>query len=509
LIEFFHRFGIVLIVATSVAAAATLFHYVYFVVLPLRAIKKYGENNPERLRRYLERVVATPSLLGSGMKMVARGGLVAIYLSSGRHAEAAAHCRAKLESVVRLRNRKRYGALEADTRRRLADCLEALGQSEEAAEERRRARERLHLASADPLRHLTQGTFLERQNRYEDAYVEYQKALELTPPSNVPVRIECLMHMVLAAYHAARPGDCLRWAEEVIALGATGRFLESAHRMAAVASGNLGQLEASEQHYRLAYEAAASAKNTPKMAEILGSLADCLRKRGKLVEANQTCIQASALDPKGQRMALGVQSQIFREWGRYDEALATLARHKEAGQIVIPDLERRLCAVVSLDTARIEAECGRSDAAWSHIREALAVLREDVKLSLMCEAASCWVLAVLGLTDDSKGVSGEVEKRLTNFERDPSTCRNVLHDLGMAACARGDFDAGLDLWTGYLASSPDPVYLPRALYQRGECHRQTGRLTEARNDYGAAVATNLDTQYSRLAQQRLDRSALL
>ena len=416
--ELFHRFNIVLIVAACVPAALGLFHYVYFVFLPVRAIKKYSESNPERLRRYLERVVATPSLLGSGMKIAARGGLVGIYLLRGQHAEAAAHCRAKLESVVKLRNPKRFGALEADTRRRLADCLDALGQSEDAAEERRRAEEGLDQASADPLRHLTQGTLLERQNRYEEAYAEHQKALELTPPSNVPVRIECMIHLVLAAYNAGRPSDCLGWAEEAIALGATGRFLESAHRMAAVACGNLGRLEESEQHYRQAYDGAASAKNTPEMAQILGSLADCLRKRGKLIEANQTCIKAAALDPKGRRMSLVVQSEILREWGRYDEALATLARHKDAGQIVIPDLERRFGAVVSLDTARVEAECGRADAAWSHIQEALAVLRDDAKLGFKCEAASCWVLAVRGLTDDSRRVSSELEKRLTDFERD-------------------------------------------------------------------------------------------
>jgi tetratricopeptide (TPR) repeat protein len=317
-----------------------------------------------------------------------------------------------------------------------------------------------------------------------------------------------MMHLVIAACNAGRPADCLRWAEEAIAFGATGRFLVSAHKMAAVACGNLGRLDESEQHYRNAYDALVGAKKTPEMAETLASLANCLRKRGKLIEANETCIKAAAMDPKGRRMSLAVQSQILREWGRYDEALAIRAGYKDAGRLVIPHGERRIIAVWSLDTARIEAECGRGDAAWSHIQDALVVLQKDAKLGLVCEAVCCWALAVRGLADESQSVSSEIETRLGDFERDPKTCRGVLHDLGMAACARGDHHAGIDCWARYLGLRPDPVHQPTAFYKRGECHRELGQHTEAHNDYRAAVAMNLDTYHARLARQRLDGFAL-
>jgi tetratricopeptide (TPR) repeat protein len=505
----FQGLVILLTVAIGVPVVVGLFHYLYFVRLPQRAIEKYCDSDPEWLRRYLERVLATPSLLGSGMKTVAHLGLVGTYLHGGRHAEAAAHCRAALTILAGLQNRDRNGALEAQTRRRLADCLEALGQNDEAEQERRRAQKELRLAPADTLRHLTKGTFLGRQHRYEEAYREYHEALELTPVSNVPVRIECMMHLVVTAYNAGRPTDCLRWAEEAIALGATGKFLVSAHKMAAVACGNLSRLEGSEQHYRQAYDVLASANKTPEMAQTLGSLANCLRKRGKLIEANETCMRAAAMDPKGRRMSLAVQSQVLRAWGRHDEALAIRAGYKDTGQFVIPHFERRMAAVHALDAAHIEAECGRADAAWSHVQEALAVLNNDAKLGLVCEAVCSWVLAVRGLADESQRVWREVEARLHDFERDPSTCRSVLYDLGMAAYARGDPHAGIDCWNRYLGLGPDPVDQPTAFYERGECHRQLGRLTEARNDYRAAVAMNLDTYYARLAQQRLDRFALL
>jgi tetratricopeptide (TPR) repeat protein len=73
----------------------------------------------------------------------------------------------------------------------------------------------------------------------------------------------------------------------------------------------------------------------------------------------------------------------------------------------------------------------------------------------------------------------------------------------MAACARGDHEAGIDCWTRYLALCPDPVYQPTARYQRGECHRQLGRLSEARDEYEAAVAMNFDTHFTGLARRRL------
>jgi hypothetical protein len=79
-----------------VIVLADRLHRLYFLVLPQRMIEKYGRTDPERLRRYLERVVATPSIIGPASKIVARGALIGIYLPQGRHAEAAAHCRATL-----------------------------------------------------------------------------------------------------------------------------------------------------------------------------------------------------------------------------------------------------------------------------------------------------------------------------------------------------------------------------------------------------------------------------
>jgi tetratricopeptide (TPR) repeat protein len=350
---------------------------------------------------------------------------------------------------------------------------------------------------------MTLGTLLERQNRYEDAYQEHLKALKLTPLSNKEARIDCLIHLALAAFNAGRPVDCLHWAEEAIGLGATARFLRSAHRLAALACGNLGRLEDSEKHYHQAYEVAAAEKSNAHMAEILGCLAECLRKRGSLAEANEACLKAFALQPKGVRMARAVQAQTFRDWGRFDSALAAIASLDDTRKLVIPQMERRIIAVRALDSARIETEAGRANEAWPRIQEALAELSGDAKLSLKCDAAASWVLAARGLADESRRLADMLPTRLATFDADPSTQRGVLYDLGMAAAARSDYQAGIDCWTRYLALSPDPVNRPTANYQRGECHHKLGQLAEAREDYRSAAAMNLDTHYSALARRRL------
>jgi tetratricopeptide (TPR) repeat protein len=486
-----------------------LLNVVYFVVLPSLAHRRYRGRNPELLRRYLQWVVATPSLFGSVLKLIARESLAGIYLGRGQHAEVVTQFRAGIRSMTGLwRFTGWFRSLEANFRVRLADSLEALGRVDEAAEERRRAEEGVDQAEPDSVRHSTRAKLLERQNRYEEAYAEYQKAFEFTPAFPTLARIECMIHLVLTAFNAGRPDDCLRWAEGAIALGAKGRRLRAAHRMAGLACGNLGRLEEAEQHFRDAYDVATADKDRAAMAEILASLAERLHWRGKLVEADEAVVRAAAMDPKAERISHAVRADILITRGRFDEARTALQRYREAAPHTVPQYERRARAAGSLEAARVEAVCGRADDAWRHIHEALAELGNDAKLGLKCQAVLSWVHAVRGDADESQRLAASLEPRLADFERDPGTCRGALHDLGMAAGARGDHATGIDCWTRYLALGPHPVYRPNALYHRGECHRHLGHLDEARADYEAAVAMNIDSHFARLARRRLGELAL-
>ena len=277
--------------------------------------------------------------------------------------------------------------------------------------------------------------------------------------------------------------------------------------MAGIACGSLGRLEESEDHSRRAYKIAAAEGDTAEMGQILGSLADIERKRGKLAEANEACERAAAMHPKAVRIARAVQAYVLRDWGRFDESIELFHRHDESNKLVIPAHERRIQAVRALEAARVEAECGRVDDAWVDIQQAISELAGDAKLGVKCDAAAAYIHATRGLADDSRRVASQAEARLLKFAGDPSTCRGVLYDLGMAACARGDHEIGETCWTRYLELSPDPVYRPTALYLRGECYRHRGERPSAEADYRAAVAMNIDSHYAGLARRRLGEMA--
>ena len=369
-----------------------------------------------------------------------------------------------------------FPALEADIRRRLADCLDGLDQTQEAEEERRLARECVDRAPGDALRHLTQGTLLERQNRHAEACAAFEQALSYTSESDRQARIECMSHLLIACFNAGRPAECLRWAEEVIALGAEGIHLRVAHRMAGVACGNLGRLPESEDHYRRAYDLAAALGDKGVMGEILANLASIQRKRGKLVEAHEACVQAAAVHPKAVRMAQAVRSQILREWGRYDEALELLSRHDEASKLVIPAHERRR---------------SRLRASWIHRASRQNVGGQTTPGPTSRRPRPYWRAtpsSVSSVTAPWRGSSRHAGSR-TSRDRSPvkwkrgSSNSSATRARVAESCttwasppsARGDHENGERYWSRYLELSPDPVHQPTALYFRGECRRQAQR----------------------------------
>jgi tetratricopeptide (TPR) repeat protein len=425
------------------------------------------------------------------------------YWPKKQYADAIRHGRAILGHRNGSRRAAGFTSIEAKIRRRLADCLEAIGEIEEAESERRRAAQCLDWAPVDPTHRMTEAAILERENRFEEAIVAYEEALALIPEANSPARVECMSRLVLACYHAGRPGDSLDWAEAVIDLKPRPIYLRSAHRMASIALGNLGRLEESEDHCREAYEVAVAEGKPKAIGEILGSLADIQRKRGKLAEAYEASRKAAEVDPEAQRISIAVQAMVLAQWGRFDEALAMLRQHDKLSPFAIPANERKIRAASALDQSRIEAEAGKADEAWAHIQQAIAELGNDPKLGLKCDAVASWIFAARGLVDDSRHVAAQVEERLPDFEADPSTVRGALYDLGLAAWTRGDYQEGAECWDRYLELDPDPVYRPTAHYIRGECRRLKGNRLGAIADYREALELEIDTHHARLARARL------
>ena len=507
-------------------------HFLYFLVIPQRAIERDERRDPERLGRYLERVVATPTPLVHEMKLGARLALAIFDQVRGRYAEAAAHCRTNLAVLVKHARVSRFASTEADHRLRLADCLEALGRADEADEERRLARACLDRARDDYLRSMIQGRLLAREGRQAEACRAYERALALAPAWPRAARLECVLLLSVARQSAGEPAESLRRAGEAIALGARGAIARHAHRMAGIACIELDRLDEAEQHFRRAYDVAADGGAPGERGEDLASLADILRRRGKLAEAHAAgleaeglspgasragsgggetsliTIEAEPLGPQPLRMAIAVRSRVLAAWGRFDEAIATLHRQADAPALAVPAFDRRSRAIFALELARVEASSGRVDDAWDHVQEAVVELGPDPKLGLQCDAVASWVLAARGLADDSRRVADLAGDRLPDPEVDPLAARDLLHSLARAAIERGDPEEGEDLLDRFLDLNPSPVALPTAHYLRGECRRLLGDTPGASADYRAALAPNIDTHHARLARGRLGEMAL-
>jgi len=475
----------------GILALTAAAHVLWFRVVPSWAGKAWQRPRPRRFERVLKWVVATPSFL-EALKDRPRYQLAGFYLLEGRHPEVVALCRSLLA-------RGPAPAFEAHVRRRLADSLEALGRPKEAEEERWTAEDLLKGAEESISRQLARGQGLERKQRYAEAIAEYERGLALDPAREH--RVVFKARLILAAFNAGRPEESVRWAEAAIADGADGVFLATAQRMAAVALGNLGRLEESEERWRQAH-ALAVAEGVPDAAgECLAHLADILRKRGRLVEALAATRRAAALGPKATRAALAVQGELFRVWGRFDEALAALRAPREP--LPIPANERRLEAVRDLDTAKLQAEAGRPEVGWDLLQGAFAVLGDDAKLGLTCDAAAAWVLAAMGRRDDAERARRHVESRLGEFDRARGTQLILHHSLGKAALALGDPGGAEVYWRRYLDLKPDPVNLPTAWFHLGECRLGLGDRPGARSAYREACAPGLDTHAARLARRRL------
>src|SRR5205085_358990 len=89
---------------------------------------------------------------------------------------------------------------------------------------------------------------LSDREQHAEACAAYEEALRLLPtsPGEGVSRGELLVRLALSSFHAARPGDAARYAEEAIAAGVTGVHLETAHSMAGVGYSTLGELEKAE-----------------------------------------------------------------------------------------------------------------------------------------------------------------------------------------------------------------------------------------------------------------------
>jgi tetratricopeptide (TPR) repeat protein len=487
----------------SVAAVNGILHYIYFVYFPARAIQNLLTTDPNRLYAYLKRVVATPSLCGRGAKLVARHPLIWHHMEKKEYEIAIEHGKECLHAIQVVPLTDEVMGVEADVRRQLMDCYEAIGRPELATEELNRAREAIIRSRTNPVRQLNLGLLLERKSLHDEAHVVFREGFDATPPDNRLLRIQFMVHLMLSAHNAGRHRDSLSWAKEAIENEVDGAQLVIVHRVAGICCERLRDLDAAEAHYRQALSQSIAISNSPESGQIEGQLAECLRQRGKLIECERVARRLVHQGGQSARIAQALLAYVYQHWGRYDEACVEMTKFIELESLAIQHFENRMVAAWHFDMARIEVERGDSSEARGHIDKALAVLSEDKILGAIGEGILARVLASAREFADSKRTEEQLLARRAEFSHDTSCLRGVLFELGLAACTRGDFQPGLEFWEEYVRLNPQPVQLPTAYFQIGECQRALGKTALAIESYRRSVDCGLDTVQSKQAARRL------
>ena len=428
-----------------------------------------------------------------------------------RYTEAAEAFRTLLE------NRLPVG-LEADTRRRLADTLDVLGQTEEASAERDRAEAATSCGKRDPMALTAQGDLLKTRHQYDEACTAYHQALSLISPLPSPGRALIMAKLALAHFEAGRSAETVRWAQASLANAPDGTIHRMMERIVGVGFGDLGDFERAEAHYFRGLELAEASNKPEEIASSLGLLGSLQHKRGHFEEALATSRRAQGIsvDPSG--TALAIETECLRDMGRFAEARAVMARRRQGLKHDQPALQRRMLALGCLGSAWIEiyAEC--YDEALVYLEEAREGLKfvtnstiwppppssSESKVGLWCDAAFANALAGVGRGHEAQAMIANAESRLSSFGQDRATRIGTLGSLGRAAYCLDDLAASRTFWEAYLAASPSPVYVPNAYYWLGEIALRLGQTEEACEAFRLSVAPEIDTFYARLSQVRLD-----
>jgi tetratricopeptide (TPR) repeat protein len=469
-------------------------HDIYFVVLPWLLTRR-ATRSP-RLRRYLERVVATPSLLGDRVRVRARHDLMRLSHMEGLHEQAAA------QGAAILRHRDLATITAVEVRGRLADALEGLGRHDEAREQRRLAEEGLKGTNRDPAWYINRGRQLDARRDFVGACRAFEQGLEIAPPGVNDARALLVLHLANALYMAGRVEDSARRAAEAARLVDDPEGQYAAHRQAGASNASLGRLAEAEVHRQRAVALAETMGDARRLVDSVADLAEIQRKRGQLAEAFAACDRAARASRPTRHLEL-IRYEILRSWGQFDEALAALWRASRIDPLPTVRAEELTQGIFAFGRATVLMEHGRLDEVPALLESTRRRVRGDAKIGLWCDAAAVRLAALCGRSDEVLDTLDQIEARLAEFAQDTNTRGGVLASLGRAALAVGAYDRALVYWEQYRALPPSPVELPVALYHLGEVHKGLGDPSTARSCYRAAVDTGLDTHYTRLARHRL------
>jgi len=430
------------------------------------------------------------------MQRAAHHNLAWHYLHQNKHEEAIAHCRKSLQGKLK-------PPIEALYRMRLADCLEASGDIEGARIEKQRSEELVKSSPESLSQLMALGASLKKQGRYVEAIPVFERALARTPESLTMPRAHIMANLTIACWEASQISDTLRWADAALALnpGLTHRM--ACLSMSGLALGNLGRLDEAEERHRLAYEAAEAAGNKDQAARHLAMVGETHRRRGKLVEAIETCERAASMSIANRRTARYCEYEAFMSWGRFSEAREMLEQGRKSQGFAVPASERRIQAVARLTLGNLEMEEGNREAALVCVEDAREELENDEKMCVSYHSFRAWVEAAMGLSAESLESARRAQELSVRISGSRGSLLTYRRNLGCAALMAGDVSTARAHWQAYLDLKPDPVDAPKAHYYLGECCKADGDEDGARHEWQAAVDSGLETLYVNRAKVRL------
>ena len=426
------------------------------------------------------------------------------------YAEAAAH-------FQQLLTKRLPPGIEADTRRRLADTLDILGNAEEAALERNRASAVAMKGAGNQTALTAQGDLLRGQNRHDEACEMYRGALRLLPPGNSPRRAQILARLTISHHQAGRSGEALKCAEASLSSQPDKTIRLVMERMAGVAASDQGDLEAAETHYIHALDLAEAGGKSEEIAQSLALLAGLKHKQGCYEEAIIAARRSREVAPTPSRIDIAVEAECLRDMGRFDEARSVMRRHFDGPHFPQPRLERKMQALGSLGMAWIEARAEQPEAAWEHLTDARDGLKLIVsstiwppspgageeKLVLWCDATAANILTQQGRMAEARRLIDSIESRLTPFATDRATQRGVYGHLARAALRMGDLAECRSYCRRYEECLPPPSLRPTIQYLYGETHLRLGETDAARDCFRQAAAPGIDSLDAQRAAARL------
>jgi len=486
----------IIAVTIAVVVLAAAYEVIAFQYLPkhiFRARKKSGYDATITRLRILGRL---PSLAGAKAKLHTWFYLGDMLYQARRYAEALEPLRAVCSFGT--------NPLDPPARKRIAECLDALGRPDEAARERLAAGFVADAIGNPLLSAKTKAEMFSREQKYDEACQQYELAMGLATGPDFRLKRTLRLKLTLANMNAGHPSRVLGLSEQGLLDDPDPLHKIIFHRMAGLACANLGRLEIADIHSQKAYDAAVQLGNTNQQADSLGVLAYVRHQQGRLDEAIDLSRRAvEAAGEIGNRVANTCLFETLMTMGRYQDAQNAISQSRESTVMFVPSKERRSTGAMNLGLARAAGELGNFNQALDLVASATKDFQNN-SMSAYCDSIRFWLLAERG--DAASEWMVATESKVKSVDS-PGAQRDIFGMLTRGALATGDYALGLRFAMCLLDLGPHPVDLPRAHYLIGECRRGLGEIDAARSAFNEAIGLGIETIWTKRARERLAEMA--